>query len=409
MNVLQIHSSDHLGGGGGTVAMERLHQGLLLAGVDSRVLCGRKTTRSSLSKPIPGSRMLKRVESYLGKVTSELGLNDINYLSSFKIRSMKEYQNADILHFHGTHGFFNYLALPKLVKHKPAVFTLHDMWPLTGHCAYSYDCDRWKIGCGQCPYPETHPAIKRDNTRLEWKLKKWAYQQSHLTIIVLCEWLKQYSEQSLLKDLPIYKIPNGLDVDTYQPLDKGKCRAVLGIPEASKVLMFVALQLNDRRKGVDLLIKSLQSLPKSIKKDMVLLVLGEGGQVFSDLVGIKTLDLGYVRNDRFKAIAYSAASLFIFPTRADNLPLVLQESMACGTPMVSFNVGGIPELVRPNLTGYLAEPENAKQLSEGMLQLLEDDSQRNFLEQKCREIATKEYGVDLQVKRHLRLYEKFFK
>ncbi len=385
--------------------MERLHQGLLDAGVDSRILCGRKTTRSAFSKPIPGSSILKSVESILGKVTYELGLNDIHYLTSFKVMGMEEYRRADILHFHGTHGYFNYLALPQLVKHKPAVFTLHDMWPLTGHCSYSYDCERWKIGCGQCPYPEAHPAIKRDNTRLEWKLKNWVYKHSHLTVVVLCNWLKQISEQSLLKRFPIHNIPNGLDLNVYRPLDKGKCRTILGISECSEVLMFVSLQLNDRRKGTDLLLQSLKSLPQSLKKDMVLLTLGEGGQIFSDLVGIKTLDLGYVRNDHLKAIAYSAASLFVLPTRADNLPLVLQESMACGTPMVSFNVGGVPELVRPGLTGCLVEPENVEQLAKHILELLEDESHRTYLAQKCREIATTEYSIGQQVQSHIHMYK----
>ncbi len=406
MRVLQIHSSDHLGGGGGTVAMERLHQGLLVAGVDSRVLCGRKTTRSSLSKPIPGSRMLKRVESYLGTLTTELGLNDIHYLSSFKIKSMEEYKKADILHFHGTHGFFNYLALPTLVKHKPGVFTLHDIWPLTGHCAYSYDCERWKLGCGKCPHLDAHPAVKRDNTRIEWKLKRWVYRRSKLTVVSLSKWTTKLAQQSILNQFNIVDIPNGIDTDIFRPLDRKSSRSLLGIPSDKYVLMFVALRLDDYRKGGDLLERSLKALPDAIKKRTVLLMLGDGGGAIAQAVGIDIINLGYVRNDRLKAIAYSASDVFVFPSRGETFGLVLAESMACGTPMVSFDVGGISEIVRPGLTGYLAESENAKQLTEGMLSLLEDESQYNILAQKCREIATKEYGIYLQVKRHLNLYEE---
>jgi glycosyltransferase involved in cell wall biosynthesis len=107
-----------------------------------------------------------------------------------------------------------------------------------------------------------------------------------------------------------------------------------------------------------------------------------------------------------KAIAYSAADLCVFPTRADNLPLVLQESMAYGTPMVSFNVGGVPDLVRPNVTGYLAKPEDAKDFSQGILQLLEDDTLREKMSANCRAIALQEYPIELQAKRYIELYQQ---
>jgi len=121
---------------------------------------------------------------------------------------------------------------------------------------------------------------------------------------------------------------------------------------------------------------------------------------------LATLNLGYVSSDRLKSIAYSAADLFVFPTRADNLPLVLQESMACGTPMVSFKIGGVPDLVRPGITGYLAEPEDAKDFCNGIVQLLEDQNLRDRMSQQCRAIALKEYPLELQVQRYIELYRQ---
>jgi len=118
---------------------------------------------------------------------------------------------------------------------------------------------------------------------------------------------------------------------------------------SQKVLMFAAASLTDPRKGSDLLLKALSSLPASLKAETVLLILGNGGKRRGSWDSL--LNLGY-SSDHLKSIAYCAANLFIFPTRADNLPLVLQESMACGTPMVSFKVGGVPDLVRPGITGY---------------------------------------------------------
>ena len=402
MKILQVNYSDYAHGGGGAIAMYRLYLGLKGAGVDCKILSGIKTLDSLDSDKIARSH---RLEFLLKKLTSKFGLNDIHSLSSFKIKKNHFYLNSDILNFHVIHsGFFNYLAIPSLTKEKPAVFTLHDMWSFTGHCAYSYDCERWKIGCGQCSYLHSYPSVNTDNTRLEWKLKNWVYSHSNITIVTPSNWLTEQARQSVLKRFPIHHIPYGIDTQAYQPLDTEKSRSLLGIPKNKKVLMFGAVSLKDPRKGGDLLLKALSLLPKSLKAETILLIIGNSGEGISETVEMETLNLGYVSNDRLKSIAFSAADLFIFPTRADNLPLVLQESMACGTPIVSFKVGGVPDLVRPGITGYLAAPEDTKDFSQGILQLLEDEEAREQMSHNCRAIAVEEYSLELQARRYIELY-----
>lgn len=402
MNVLHINQSDIAGGA--AIAGYRLHQGLLKQGVDSKCLVGTVKTDSEYVAAV--SRRY-RVENQLYRFTSRFGFNYINLVSTFDVPRHSFYQDAEILNFHNLHsGYFNYLAIPKLTESKPAVFTLHDMWSFTGHCAYSYDCDRWQKGCGQCPYPETYPAIATDNTRLEWKLKNWIYSNSRLTIVTPSKWLTEQAKKSTLKRFLIYHIPYGLNTDAYQPLDVEKCRNILGISPNKKVLMFGAESLSDSRKGGDLLLKTLQNLPEALKSEILLLTLGNGGEKIANLVGIPTLNLGYVSSDRLKSMVYSAADLFIFPTRADNLPLVLQESMACGTPMVSFKIGGVPDLVRPGITGYLAQPEDTQDFCNGIIQLLEDSELRKEMSENCRRIALNEYPLELQAKRYIELYQK---
>ncbi|MCB0173721.1 MAG: glycosyltransferase [Anaerolineae bacterium] len=405
MKVLHIHSSDYFGGGGGTIAMERLHLGLRTAGITSKILCGKKTTQSPYSTQIPKAGKLKRLETFSKKFTLQLGLNDIHYLNSFKVKHTKVYKEADILHFHGTHGYFNYLAIPGLTVLKPAVFTLHDIWPFTGHCAMSYDCDRWKIGCGHCPYPDAHPIIKRDNTQLEWIMKDWVYSRSNLTIVALCSEIKKQAQQSMLKRFPIYQIPNGVDVHVYEPLDKNQCRLLLGLPSDKYVIMFAALELNQFNKGGDLLLKALQKLPETLKQEVILLTIGNGGEAMAQAIDIPIYDLGYIRNDRLKAISYAAADLFVSPTRAEAFGLVLLESMACGTPVVSFGVGGVLDLVRPGSTGYLAEVENADDLSYGIVELLKNDSLRCKMGDYCRQITVEEYNQEFIVTQHIDLYQ----
>ena len=403
MQVLHINQSDITGGA--AIAVHRLHQGLLAQGIDSRLLVDIVTTSSDRVAATPPRR---RWDYQIRRLTKPLGFNDIHLTSTFEITKHPFYQAADVLHFHNLHsGYFNYLALPSLTKSKPAILTLHDMWSITGHCAYSFDCNRWKIGCGNCPYPDTYPPIQRDNTRLEWKLKNWAYSHSHLVgVVTTSHWLAEQAKQSMLGRFPVHHIPYSIDTQAYQPLDPEKCRSLLGIATGKKVLMFGAQSLTNPRKGGDLLLKALSGLPDSLKSEIVLLIMGNRGEKMAESLGIPSLNLGFVSSDRLKAIAYSAADLFLFPTRADAFGLVAQEAMACATPVVSFKVGGVPDIVRPGMTGYLAQPDNALDFGTGIVQLLEDQGLRDRLGQQSREIILEEYALELQSQRYLQLYEK---
>ena len=403
MNVLHINQSDI--SSGAAIAGYRLHQGLLDQGIDSRLLVSNVVTNSDRVAEVPANKGISG--KLLRIIAQPTSLNYIHLVGAFKISREEFYKQADLLNFHNLHtGNFNYLSIPTIATSKPAIYTLHDMWSFTGHCAYSYDCDRWKIGCGHCPYPKSYPPIERDSTQIEWKLKNWVYRRSNLTIVTPSRWLMEQAKQSMFSTFPIHYIPYGIDTEAYQPLDPEHCRALLGIPSGKKVLMFGADYLNDTRKGGDLLVKALSNLPISFKAETVLITLGNCSEALSELLGMDVLSLGYVGGDRLKAIAYSAADLFIFPTRADNLPLMLQESMACGTPMVSFKVGGVPDLVRPNITGYLASPEDAQDFCDGIMQLLEDEHLRNQMGKNCRTIALEEYPLHLQAQRYINLYQQ---
>lgn len=402
MKVLQINQSDILGGAG--IASYRLHQGLLNHNIDSRLLVGTLTVENERIASIP--RKI-RLENQLSRINGFLGLNYLNIVSSFDLVKHPFYQEADILNFHNLHtGYFNYLALPKLTKNKPAVFILHDMWAFTGHCSYSYDCNKWQTGCGKCPYPNVAPKITRDNTSLEWKLKNWVYSNSNLSIICPSKWLTEQAKNSMLNRFHIHHIPHGIDLQAYEPLNKEKCRELLGIPINKKVLLFVVQRFNDERKGGDLLLKALAKLPESLKQDTVLLILGNETDKISELTDITSIKLGYISSDRLKSIAYSAADLFLFPTRADIFGLVILESMACATPIVSFDVCAVSELVRHNITGYLAKSENIEEFAQGIIELLEDEKLREKMSQNCRKIAVEEYDLDFQIKRYIEVYKQ---
>jgi glycosyltransferase involved in cell wall biosynthesis len=403
MKVLQINFSDYSGGGGGAIAMYRLCQGLEALGVDCNILSKAKTLDTDQSALMPRLRL---VEGILKRLTKPLGLNDIHTLGSFRLGHHPFLQQADIINAHVIHSdYFNYLAIPRLTAHRPMVMALHDMWAFTGHCAYSYDCTRWQTGCGQCPYPHSYPSIQRDSTALEWRLKQWAYRRANLAIVAPSRWLQTQAKKSLLGHHPIHHIPNGLDLQAYAPIDQPLARQALGLPADHHIVMSCAESLTDSRKGMDLLIQSLHRLPDDLKAKTTLLLMGKASETMQKAISLPTVFLGFVASDRLKALAYSAADLFAFPTRADNLPIVLQESMACGTPMVSFDVGGVSDLVRPGITGLLASAEDVEAFTAQVVTLLTQPELRHTLAAQCRQIAVAEYALDLQAQRYKALYE----
>ncbi len=406
MNVLMFSPSYDLAGGA-VIAANRLFHGLLKEGVDVKMLTGKSSFENErvnvLTHNLTGEKILSRF-------TTAMGLNYIHYYSSFRIPGHPFFKSADILNFHTIHsGYFNYLALPKLTQLKPAVYTLHDAWSFTGHCGVSFDCERWKKGCGSCPYPDNYPPIKRDSTALEWKLKNRTYKRSRLTFVTPSRWLASLAKQSMIGEYDIHTIPYGLDTDIFEPLDPEQCRRALGVPSGKKVLLFGAMGLTERGKGGDLLVKALSKIPAALKKELVLLTLGQADEILKNTIDLPIINLGYVSGDRMKAIALSAADLFIFPTRSDNHPCIVQESLACGTPIVSFNHTGVPELVREGVTGYLAKPEDADDFLARILQLLEEDELRAQMKKNCRTIALNEYQLGISAKRYQELFSSILK
>ena len=403
MKVIHLHKNG-FPSSGAAIMMMRLHHGLRQYGVESKILCANR--RSDRDDLILMPRFPK-VESFLGKLTKRIGLNDVNCISSFQIKKMRFYAECDVLHIHGIHGgFFSYMSLPGLTEKKPAIFTLHDSWAFTGHCAITQDCNRWQIGCGKCPYLDASPTVRRDATHVEWKLKEWVYNRSNLIITAPSHWLVARAKKSILKRFPIYLIPNAVDCKIYEPLDAECCRSILGIPKGKYVIMFAAMGLNHFDKGYDLLQKALSALSSSLKSETILLLLGTGGDTITGSLNIENIDLGYIANDRIKALAYSATDVFVSPSRSESFGLTILESMACATPVVAFRVGGVTDLVQDGVTGYLVEPENSNDLCDGIASLLENKPLRQRMGEECRHLALRNFSLDDHVQRFRELYNK---
>ena len=404
MNVLLIHEHGRAHGSGGVVATYRLHRALQNAGVHSTLACRRRAIDAPDFVELPKTEFIER---WLGKITWRLGLNDIHCVSSFKIPKFAPFVQADVVNIHGPHtNFFNYLAIPRLARAKPVVLTLHDMWSFTGHCGYSLDCERFKTGCGNCPYPDSYPPIGRDATSIEWKLKNRVYERSNLTVVSPSKWMIDLAKQSMLGRFPIHQISNAVDTTVYKPIDKRGCREALGIDPKKLVVGFAAFSLTNHIKGGDLLIEALAGLEDELKSQLVLLTFGGSGEETTQTTGIETVQLGFLYDDQPKVQAYSAADVFVVPSRHENQGLVPIECVSCGTPVVAFAVGGLPEVVREGVSGMLVEPENAESLRAKIAQVLTDNGLRRTLAQKCRTLAVDEFDISLHAQRYIDLYEQ---
>jgi glycosyltransferase involved in cell wall biosynthesis len=417
MNILLINTVDNVGGA--ARAMYRLHQGLQRLGHRSQLLVGHQTMLepgidyiNRQAKPFRTltDEVLDRVGAQLGK---RWGVDNWSYRNSWHIPQASAFHQADVISLHNLHGgYFNFRALPELARHKPMVWTLHDMWALTGHCAYSYDCERWRTGCYDCPLLKesgqqiVEPApVPVDRTRSVWKAKRRVYQITPLHIVTPSEWLRGLVQESILASAAtIQCIPNGIDLDVFCPLDQGVARQALDLPVDTHVIFFSAHGVMHGRKGFSYLLQALGNLPDA--DSIWLLTSGGQTELGPQAERFSVRQLGQLSDERLQRLAFAAADLFVFPTLADNQPLVLLEALACGTPIISFDVGGVPQMARHMETGYLARYKDAGDLARGIQLLLNDDNLRTRMRHRCREIAESEYSLESQARRYLEVYKR---
>jgi glycosyltransferase involved in cell wall biosynthesis len=414
MNILQINAAADSGGAG--VAMMRLHRALIAEGHQSRIVARLRrypqpnvlTIPEALGvRQSPTHRLLNNVRMQLDAWFALPGL----YGSTRQLLDSDLFKQADIVQLHNLHGFyFNYGLLPQIAECKPIVWTLHDMWPLTGHCAYAYECTRWQTGCFDCPLlrgsgrrlVEPRPMLI-DRTSQQWERKQALYQNSRLHIVTPSDWMASQVKQSILADaLTIQCIPNGVDLEVFSTRDQASARQALGIPHESKVILFVAAQVIQGRKGLAYLFQALKSIHSA--NALTVLTVGKFGANQEQLPQYEQIHLGQISDESVLSMAYSAADLYVLPTLADNQPLTVLESLASGTPVVSFDIGGLPEIVRHMETGYLARHKDSSDLAAGMLTILEDDTLRAKMSENCRAAAVACYSLTDQACRYIELY-----
>src|SRR5919198_784593 len=224
LDVLHISESDAAGGAARTAY--KVHRGLNASGHRSRMLVGRKVTGDDDIRRIKRSDLWRAADRACGEVLDRLDLQYVFYPSSFGVARDPWFRSADVVQLHNLHGsYFSFTALPTLTRRRPTVWLLQDQWAFTGHVAYSLDCERWR----------------RDTTALLWRLKRFVYERSRLTLIVPSRWMLDLVHTSpLLSRFPVHRIPHGVDTTVFRPMPKVEARRRLGLEADRPLVLFSA-------------------------------------------------------------------------------------------------------------------------------------------------------------------------
>ncbi|WP_019988963.1 glycosyltransferase family 4 protein [Rudanella lutea] len=410
-------STYHLNGGAG-VAATRLHRALRKAGGQSTLLVEREST------PEPG--VVGLAESALQKqwATARFALDRLSFVPYEKNKSVRFHfspatiganlsghpavKEADVLHLHWTNfGFLSLTGLRKLVRSgKPVVWTLHDMWAFTGGCHYARGCTHFRHACGQCPYLRQPIPHDLSNRVFEQKLDILR-EANRLHIVTPSRWLAQEALSSkLLGRFPITTIPNTLDQGVFRPIEKAEAGRQLGLPDTGRPrLLFGSFNTTDPRKGFRYFADALHRLHThwpTLQPEI--LVFGKGATHDANALPYPIRQLGVLTNEADIVAAYNAADALVVPSLEDNLPNTVVESMACGTPVVGFRTGGIPELIEHTQTGYLSTVGSAAELADGLAFVLNHPNPTT-MRQQARQFAQRQLAEDVVAQAHLRLYQ----
>lgn len=382
-----------------------LHQGLRELGLDSAILGNSKqtlddpnvfTTASSATNRII-SKLSMRLDTLLCAPYAQKKQGSFSTgLMGVDVTRTPQYRDADLIHLHWINeGLVNLRHLRKTTK--PMIWTMRDMWPMTGGCHYAVDCRQYRTGCGKCP--QLGSRRDYDLSRLVWKRKKRLLPKN-IKIVGISRWLSECAEKSaLLRHFDVRTIHNNINTREFFPLEKPLARKVLGLPPDRPIVLAGAQRLDDPYKGFSVLIKALRSLPRP----PLLLLFGHLAPSSIRTITHDFVHLGFLRDAVLLRLAYSAADVFAAPSRIDAFGKTLAEAMACGTPSVCFDAAGPRDIVDHLINGYRATSGDAQDLARGIAWVL-NHPEPDFLARKSRDKVEQEFDSLVVARKYKQLY-----
>lgn len=414
-----VHLSRFDTGDGAANAAQRLHRELLRLGHDSRMFVAEirnETEDPTVISFLPPRGLARRVRRRWRRlrIARSFSLYQHSRPAGYEAFSddrtphgadlIAQLPPADVINIHSMYQFVDYRAfLGSAPSRAPVARTLHDMSFFTGGCHISAGCEKYRERCGACPQLGSNDA--NDLSRQVWLRKRSALERvppGRLHLVTPSHWLANEGKRSTLAgNLPITVIPNGVDTEVFRPRDKEAARALLDIPQDTRVIMFVAEPITRPAKRFDVLVHALNGLTDL--EGLLLVTAGSGRPTVE--TRIPHLNFGSVRNERVLSWIYNAADAVVLPSMQENFPLTILEAMACGTPVIASAVGGIPEVVKPGSTGLLFPVLDVGALREAVRHLLTEPAERARLAVNCRRTILEEYTLPLQAQRYANLYE----
>lgn len=416
MKILQINKTD--AGGGSAVAANRINRALRRNGVESKMLV-QDLRRSEEGVYSVQDGLFSKVQSKVKAFQEEFYLIPHQRNSAARhnfsvankgvdIVNHSLVKEADVIHIHSVvGGFLSLKSLESLLScGKPIVWTQHDMWSFTGGCHFSGSCLEFLEGCSYCPF--LRKPGKSDLAARLFANKKKMYDSSYLSVVSSSKWLCTLAQESkLLRRKKRFCIPNPIDTNFYKPSDKAEARRKLGLVQNKKYLLFGADNACDPRKGMRYFIEALGILGENfayIQESVELIVFGKiSNQVLKQLP-FKVNYFEYVDSPSKLVDLYNAADCYVLPSLQVNLPNTIMESMACGTPVVGFSIGGVPEMISHQKSGYLAEMKNSLSLATGIYEML-FVADLDTLSSHARSKAVASYSEDVVAQQYIQMYK----
>lgn len=403
MKIIQITGSD-VGGGAETVVREHHHE-LHKQGHEAQLLVGRKQTDDPATTQIPfvrGPKGILRTARWLQRNT---GLQNL-YSPGFRALESSFAFTPDVLHFHSLHGVESFAELAvvrRLSRKYPTLISLHDLWLMTGHCGHPLTCPRWKTGCGKCPDLTLYPAISRDATRLNFIRKRRVFRGANVALIVPSTWLAQQTRESpILKHLPVNVVPNPIDVATFCPGPADELRQQHGIRPSDRTVILVAQHLTNPFKGIE---DGIAVLNQTTNENLKVILVGGAAEQVAARIKHPSVILPYTSSKQEVASYYRMADVLLMPSRGETFGLVAAEAMACGTPVIAFQVGGLQDVIGDNEGGILIPGRDIAAMAAAVDKLLTEETVRRQLATTGRERAAAAFPLSRHTETCVELYQ----
>lgn len=379
MKILQINSHYNQSGAGKIVGA--IHDYLREQGHESRVAFGRGKRSHDRDTYFISTKLSIYFSVFVNRF---IGINGFtSWLNTKKLVQEISRFKPDVIHLHGLHGYYvNFAILFDYINRNeiPVVWTFHDCHAFTGNCGYSKDCYKWESGCGGCPYLNDYPTTYLfDFTKQMWKKKRELFTTTDTKIIVSpSDWMTKNARKSYFKKYQCITINNGIDTErVFFDQGKEKCRIEHGYKSEDKIILGIAFGLDNPRKGVKYMIQLARDL---YDEGIKLILIGWNSKNDHLIDGLDNIEtIAFTNNQAELAEYYSLADVFLLPSLDENYATVTLESLACGTPVVGFNVGGIPEQLS-NGNGIVVEKENQKEFNKAVMDILNGNANLNSKE-----------------------------